>query len=59
MVNNSITINKTNNHLSPNLVNIKMTTTYDVGNPSHGLEQIHKSAKTYVIAHYNHYLCTR
>jgi hypothetical protein len=44
MVNNSTNINKTNNHLS-NLksMNIKKTTTYDIGDPGPGLGQTHKS----------------
>ena len=33
MVNNSININLTNYHLSPQLNDINKTTTYDVGNP--------------------------
>ena len=39
MVNNSTNINKTNVCLSPQLTEHKKTTTYDVGNPGHGLEQ--------------------
>jgi hypothetical protein len=44
MVINSTNINKTNNHLSPqiNTVNIKKTMTYDVGNPGPGLELAQK-----------------
>ena len=38
MVNSSTNINKTNNHLTPQLVDKKKkTTTYDVGNPDPGL----------------------
>jgi len=41
MVNNSTNINKTNNYLSPQFIEHlkKKTTTYDIGNPSPGLEQ--------------------
>ena len=45
MVINSTNIKKMNNHLSP-LLNLlkakKNTTTYDVGNPDHGLGQAQK-----------------
>ena len=44
MVINSININKSNNHLSPQLnsLNTKQTTTYDVGNPDPGFGQAQK-----------------
>ena len=43
MVNNSIKINKTNNHLSPELLDYKKKTrTYDVVNPGPGLGQAQK-----------------
>ena len=41
MVNNSININKTNNHLKP-LNTKKKTTTYSIGNPGPGLGQAQK-----------------
>ena len=40
MVNNATNINKPNNHLSPEIIEQnKKTTTYDVENPGHCLEQ--------------------
>ena len=42
MVNNSININKTNNHVSPQLIDHKKTTAYDIGNTVLGLGQAHK-----------------
>jgi hypothetical protein len=42
MVNNSSNINKTNNHLSPQIINPKKTTTYEVGNPGPFLGQTQK-----------------
>ena len=42
MVNNSTNINKTNNNLSPQLIQHKKTMTYDVRNPGKGLEQAQK-----------------
>jgi hypothetical protein len=41
MDNNSININKTNNHFYT-ASNTNNTTPYDVGNPDDGLEQAHK-----------------
>jgi len=46
--NNSTNINKTNNlPLTSNYpgIHLKMTTTYDVGNPGSGLRQAHNVAK--------------
>jgi len=42
MVNNFTNINKTNNHSSPQLIQHKKTTTYDVRNPGPGFRQAHK-----------------
>ena len=43
MVNNSININKMNNHLSPRIIDHnKQTTTYNVRNPGSGLGQAQK-----------------
>ena len=42
MVNNSVYINKTNNHLSPQLAIHSKTNAYDVGNPCPVLWQAHK-----------------
>jgi hypothetical protein len=42
MANNSTNINKTNDHLLPQLIEHKKTTTYDVGNPGSGLGQAQK-----------------
>jgi hypothetical protein len=39
MVNNSINISNTGNHLSPQAKEHKITTPYDVGNPVSGLIQ--------------------
>jgi hypothetical protein len=39
MDNNSNNINKTNNHLSPQLIEQKNTMIYDIGNPGPGLGQ--------------------
>jgi hypothetical protein len=50
MVNNSTNINKTNNHLSNlKLMNIKKTTTYDIGDPGPGLGQAHKCGRLKLI----------
>ena len=40
MVNNFNNINKTNNHISPQIIEHKKTTSYNVGNPGTCLEQI-------------------
>jgi hypothetical protein len=47
---NSTNINKTNNHLSSqlNLLNIKKTMTYDVGNPVPGLGQAQNTCNSYL-----------
>jgi hypothetical protein len=42
MVNNSTNINKTNNHLSPQLTEHKKTTKYDVEHRGPALGQAHK-----------------
>jgi hypothetical protein len=47
MLNNSSTINKTNNHLSPQPFNLKKTMTYDIGNPGPGLGQAEKYDPVY------------
>jgi len=39
MFNKSTNINKTNNHLSPQIIEQLKTTTYDVGNAGRGLGQ--------------------
>ena len=50
MVNNSININKTNNHLSPQPLNIKKNTmTYEAGNPGPGLGQAEKCGKVKLV----------
>jgi hypothetical protein len=51
MVNNSTNINKTNNHLSLqiNMLNIKKTMTYDVGNPGPGLELAQKCGEVKLV----------
>ena len=38
-------INKTNNHLSPQIIENKKTTTYDVCNQDHVLEQAQKCGR--------------
>jgi len=43
MVNNSTNINKSNNHISPQLKNIKKTVIYDVGNPCPALGEAQSS----------------
>jgi len=40
MVSNTSNINKTINHISPQSLNKKKFTTYDVRNPGHGLGQV-------------------
>ena len=35
-------VNKMNNHLSPQTLNTEKTTAYDIGNPDSCLEQAHK-----------------
>ena len=46
MVNNSININKTNNHLTPQTIEYKKkTTTYGVGNPGPSFGQAKKSGR--------------
>ena len=42
LISNSTNINKTNNHLSPQIINPKKTTTYEVGNPGPFLGQTQK-----------------
>ena len=42
MVNNSTNINKTNDHLSSQLIEHRKTTIFDVGNPGTGLGQVQK-----------------
>ena len=39
MVKNPSNINKTNNYISPQIIEHKKTTTYDVGNPRPGMGQ--------------------
>jgi hypothetical protein len=45
MVNKSTNINKTNNHLSPQIIEHNKTTSYDVVNPVPGLGQAHGVVK--------------
>jgi hypothetical protein len=45
IVNNFNYINKTSNHLSPQLTEYKKTIKYDVGNPGPGLGQAQKSGR--------------
>ena len=48
-VNNSNNINKTNSHLSPQIIEHKKATTYNVGDPDPGLEQVQKYGGVYKI----------
>jgi len=45
IVNNSTNINKTNNHLPPQIIKHKKTTSFSVGNPGPGLVQEQKCGR--------------
>jgi len=42
MINNASNINKMDNHISPQIIKYKRTTTYDVGDPGLDLKQTQK-----------------